>query len=119
MEYISGHTLKELLNTCGVIEEKVAVNWGIQLCEVLSYLHTRNPPVIYRDLKPSNVMRKPDGKIVLIDFGTAREYRGRRRGKTRCAWEQGDMLLRNNIRLADSRMRGRIFIAWGQRYIIC
>ena len=81
MEYISGHTLKELLNTCGVIEEKVAVNWGIQLCEVLSYLHTRNPPVIYRDLKPSNVMRKLDGKIVLIDFGTAREYRGK------AAWE--------------------------------
>lgn len=81
MEYIAGYTLKELLEAYGVIEEKVAVNWGIQLCEVLSYLHTRNPPVIYRDLKPSNVMRKPDGKIVLIDFGTAREYRNM------AAWE--------------------------------
>ena len=44
-----------------------------QLCDVLGYLHSRKPPIIYRDMKPSNVMLKPDGNVMLIDFGTARE----------------------------------------------
>lgn len=75
MEYIPGRTLKELLEMYGVIKEEVIVDWGRQLCEVLLYLHTRNPSIIYRDLKPSNIIQRPDGKLVLIDFGAAREYR--------------------------------------------
>ncbi len=75
MEYIPGCTLKALMEIHGAMEEEMVVDWGRQLCNVLSYLHTRTPPVIYRDLKPANVMRRPDGKIILIDFGTAREYR--------------------------------------------
>jgi len=48
---------------------------ALQLCSVLSYLHRRQPPIIYRDLKPSNIMRTQEGSLVLIDFGIARHYR--------------------------------------------
>ena len=51
------------------------ISWGKQLCEVFYYLHTRPNPIIYRDMKPGNVMLKPDGEISLIDFGTARTFK--------------------------------------------
>ena len=50
------------------------IHWAKQLCDVLGYLHSQNPPIIYRDMKPANIMLKPDGNITLIDFGTAREF---------------------------------------------
>lgn len=74
MEYIEGNTLEEIIHIWGPQPEKKVIKWSIELCEVLSYLHTRTPPIIYCDLKPSNILVKPNGKIVLIDFGTAREY---------------------------------------------
>ena len=49
--------------------------WAMQLCDALSYLHSQNPPIIYRDMKPANVMLKPEGNIKIIDFGIAREYK--------------------------------------------
>lgn len=74
MEFIEGKTLKEILNERGRIEEKEILIWGKQLCEVLSYLHSKKPSIIYRDLKPENIILKKTGRLVLIDFGTAREY---------------------------------------------
>lgn len=74
MEFIEGKTLKEVLKSKSVIKEAQVLTWGRQLCDVLSYLHSRTPPIIYRDLKPDNIILKETGRLVLIDFGTAREY---------------------------------------------
>ena len=62
--------------------EKSILDWGIQLCEIFSYLHSQNPPIIYRDLKPENLILGKDGKIVLIDFGIARVHKGDREHDT-------------------------------------
>ena len=75
MDYIEGDTLRKRIRKQGAQPEKAVINWAIQICEVFDYLHSQNPPIIYRDTKPSNIMLKPDGTLVLIDFGTAREYK--------------------------------------------
>ncbi len=75
MEYIRGETLAEKLReTSDGFPQESVVDWGMQLCEVLQYLHTQDPPVIFRDLKPSNIMVTPEGPIKLIDFGIARLF---------------------------------------------
>ena len=75
MEYIEGDDLESLLSAKapkGFPEEKVR-NWALTICSILEYLHSRNPPILYRDLKPSNIMvRKEDGRLFLIDFGIAK-----------------------------------------------
>ncbi len=75
MDYIEGEALSKILETEGAQSEEAVIEWAKQLCEVLDYLHTRKPPIIYRDMKPANVMLKPDGTVKLIDFGIAREYK--------------------------------------------
>lgn len=75
MDYIEGDTLRKRIRKQGAQPEKAVINWAIQICEVFDYLHSQDPPIIYRDTKPSNIMLKPDGTLVLIDFGTAREYK--------------------------------------------
>lgn len=73
MEYVRGHNLEdELIHVGRPLEWARVVGWGSALCDVLSYLHALTPPIIYRDLKPANVMLTPDGAIKLIDFGIAR-----------------------------------------------
>lgn len=79
MDYIEGEPLSRILEREGPQPEEDVLEWARQLCDVLSYLHTRKPPVIYRDMKPGNIMIRPDGNIRLIDFGIAREYK---EGKT-------------------------------------
>ncbi|MBQ8108275.1 MAG: serine/threonine protein kinase, partial [Ruminococcus sp.] len=74
MDYIEGRSLDRILEEEGPQPEEFVREWAIQLCEVLNYLHTRTPPIIYRDMKPSNVMLKPDGDVTIIDFGTAKKY---------------------------------------------
>ena len=76
MDYIEGNSLKTALQEYGAQSQKNVIKWAKQLCDVLGYLHSQNPPIIYRDMKPANIMLKPDGNVVLIDFGTAREHRG-------------------------------------------
>jgi len=82
MEYVDGHTLQELLEQRETpFDEEQVIVWADQLCDVLSYLHSQNPKIIYRDMKPANVMivRGTDA-VKLIDFGIARFYKpGRHR----------------------------------------
>lgn len=74
MDYVEGRSLDKILEEHGVQQESVVVEWAKQLCDVLGYLHSRIPAIIYRDMKPANVMLKPDGTVTLIDFGTAKNY---------------------------------------------
>ena len=74
-DYIEGETLNTILEENGAQPQELVIEWAMQICESLEYLHTRKPAIIYRDMKPSNVMLKPDGNIKIIDFGIAREYK--------------------------------------------
>ncbi len=77
MDYIAGETLEQLVNKQGGIPlpmERV-LNIAIQLCSVLEYLHSRQPPIIFRDLKPGNVMITDTGQVYLVDFGIARHFK--------------------------------------------
>lgn len=80
MDYIEGESLQRILDEQGAQSQDDVIEWGKQLCDALDYLHTRTPPIIYRDMKPGNVMLKPDGTVKIIDFGIAREYREEREG---------------------------------------
>ena len=75
MDFIQGRTLEQVLHSAaGFFAEDEVVSWAIQLCDVLAYLHSRQPPVIFRDLKPANIMLDAEGRIKLIDFGIARLF---------------------------------------------
>jgi len=79
MEFVEGQTLEEILaQRRGPFSEQEVYPWLMQLCDVLHYLHSQSPPVIFRDLKPANIMVDRIGQIKLIDFGIARLFK---RGK--------------------------------------
>jgi hypothetical protein len=82
MEYVEGRNLEEELAANGgePLSEGLAIDIARQLCDVLAYLHGFAPPIVYRDMKPSNVMLTPKGRAVLIDFGIARLFKGARKG---------------------------------------
>ena len=84
MDYIQGNSLNRALEEFGAQPQEMVIEWAKQLCDVLGYLHSRTPAIIYRDMKPANVMLKPDGNIMLIDFGTAREYKEKNLADTTC-----------------------------------
>jgi hypothetical protein len=76
MEFIWGESLEKRLEaTNAPLLETDVLKWAVQLCEALHYLHTRQPPIIFRDMKPSNVMVTNTGLVKLIDFGIARTYK--------------------------------------------
>lgn len=89
MDYIEGKSLESLLRHGGAQDPNRVIEWSKQLCDVLGYLHSRTPPIIYRDMKPANVMLKPDGNVTLIDFGTAREYKQSSVEDTTCLGTRG------------------------------
>lgn len=75
MEYVEGETLSHRLDDApeGLPIEEI-LDWAFQLCDVLDYLHSQDPPVIFRDLKPANIMITKDERIKLIDFGIVRLF---------------------------------------------
>jgi serine/threonine protein kinase len=77
MDYIEGETLEEHFNRSrdGSLPLVMALKIALQICDVLDYLHTRQPPIIFRDLKPANIILTPKGDIFLIDFGIARHFK--------------------------------------------
>jgi len=80
MEFIPGSTLEAMLSARGRFSEPEVIPWALQLCDVLDYLHTHTPPIIFRDLKPGNIMITPTGQVKLIDFGIVRFFKP---GKTK------------------------------------
>jgi outer membrane protein assembly factor BamB len=81
LEYIDGENLEALMgDTEQMLPQERTIGWAIQICEVLSYLHSQDPPIVFRDMKPSNVMLQPPDHIVLVDFGIARVFEAGQKG---------------------------------------
>ncbi|MCK5845623.1 MAG: serine/threonine protein kinase, partial [Victivallales bacterium] len=80
-EYVPGHPLSEIRDGEQPTDPATIVDWGLQLCDIFSYLHRQNPPVIYRDLKSENILLSGD-RVKLIDFGIARVHKGSRQKDT-------------------------------------
>ncbi|PDW02308.1 protein kinase domain-containing protein [Candidatus Viridilinea mediisalina] len=75
MEFFGGADLAALqARHGGPFPAKDVVTWALQLLDALDYLHTRNPPVLHRDIKPQNIKLTPEGQVVLLDFGLAKGY---------------------------------------------
>jgi membrane protein implicated in regulation of membrane protease activity len=75
MDYVAGQTLEaKLAASGGQLSQTEAIDIALQICEALDYLHRRIPPVVYRDLKPANIIVTPEGRVKLVDFGIARHF---------------------------------------------
>lgn len=72
-EYLPGDTLNFLIERDGVFDTRMVLETIKKLCGIISFLHRQNPPIVYRDLKPQNIIMTPNGKVSLIDFGISRE----------------------------------------------
>jgi predicted Ser/Thr protein kinase len=76
MEFIDGRTLQQMLDTTQrPFSEPLVIQWTVQLCDVLGYLHSQTPKIIFRDLKPDNIMVTTDNQVKLIDFGIVRFFK--------------------------------------------
>ena len=81
LEFVHGKDLEMLLNeTQGFFPVEQVLTWAVELCDVLEYLHSHRPPVVFRDMKPSNVMINQSGRVVLVDFGIAKLFQGGQKG---------------------------------------
>ncbi|MFM8322583.1 MAG: PQQ-binding-like beta-propeller repeat protein [Chloroflexota bacterium] len=81
-EYINGYDLETVINnSTDFISEERIVRWAVELCDVLNFLHTHKPePIVFRDMKPSNVMINPQDHVVLVDFGIAKPFQSGQKG---------------------------------------
>ena len=82
MDYLKGISLQRILHQREQFSTSQVLRWGLQLCDVLGYLHTHEPPVIYRDMKPGNILLTKSAELKLIDFGCAQFYRGENEATT-------------------------------------
>jgi len=74
MELIHGHNLEQLINQRGATDSQRTVSWMIQICDIIEYLHSLDPPLVHRDIKPANLMlRNLDSRLMLLDFGAVKE----------------------------------------------
>lgn len=74
MDYVDGVELSKVMRRQGhPFAQEDVIGWGIQLCDVLGYLHSVQPPIVYRDMKPANIMLRDDGVVKLVDFGVSME----------------------------------------------
>ncbi|MGQ9547714.1 MAG: protein kinase domain-containing protein [Roseiflexus sp.] len=80
MDFVRGSDLEDIIRRERFIPEERALRWADQICDVLEYLHRQKPPIIFRDMKPSNIMIEPDGNVKLIDFGIAKALQPAQRG---------------------------------------
>ncbi|HEX2915246.1 MAG TPA: PQQ-binding-like beta-propeller repeat protein [Chloroflexia bacterium] len=82
LEFIEGKNLENVLEeNKAPLDEKQVLEWGVLLCDVLAYLHGHKPrPIVFRDMKPSNVMITKEGRLVLIDFGIAKTFQEDKKG---------------------------------------
>lgn len=85
MEYIEGTDLEEVINALPpneYLDEKRVLKWGIQICDILTFLHSSETPIVYRDLKPPNLILRGDGSdnLMLIDFGIAKAFQEGQKG---------------------------------------
>ncbi len=82
LEFINGKDLEAIINeTSGFLPEEQVIGWAVELCEVLHFLHNHKPdPIIFRDMKPSNVMINQHGHIILVDFGIAKPFQTGQKG---------------------------------------
>ena len=76
IEFIDGLDLRRFVKERGPQPDDFVLSWAEQICEILVYLHSQNPPVIHRDLTPDNLVLRVDGQVVLIDFGAANAFVG-------------------------------------------
>jgi serine/threonine protein kinase len=88
-DYIEGENLKDYVLNRNPLNRETILDITTQLCSILDYLHSFSPPIIYRDLKPTNIMIRPDGKVILIDFGIARTFKESQLGDTVIIGSQG------------------------------
>ncbi len=82
MDHVEGQSLDKVVREQGPQSEEDVQRWMLQICDAVGYLHRQSPPVIYRDMKPNNIMLHPDGYVKLIDLGVAREYKDEARKDT-------------------------------------
>lgn len=81
MEFIEGRDLEAIINdTPGYLPQEQVLDWALQICDVLAFLHEHTPPIIFRDMKPSNIMLDKHSKLRLIDFGIAKNFQPGQKG---------------------------------------
>ncbi len=92
MEFVEGQTLEQIQTKeykGGIVSEARVMKWAAQLCDALGYLHMQRPPIIFRDLKPANIMITPQDQVKLIDFGIARVFQPNRSRDTQALGTPG------------------------------